>query len=123
MPDDTDLLDEPGHALDDRGGQGHGVNGSAEKSPHLELEGFSGRLEQMLFLARAQKLDLAKLSLQEFVEQLMGALRREVPINQKAEWVGSKRCSAALTRLSFSWALPPPNARASMRRSAPGASR
>jgi segregation and condensation protein A len=42
----------------------------------------------MLFLARAQKLDLAKLSLQEFLGQLMGALRREAPIVQKAEWVG-----------------------------------
>ena len=88
MPCDTDLLDEPDHALDGRGGQGDEVNGSAEKSPHFKLEGFSGRLEQMLFLARAQKLDLAKLSLQEFVEQLTGALKREAPINQKAEWVG-----------------------------------
>jgi segregation and condensation protein A len=88
MPGDTDLVDEPGHALDGREGQGEGVDVSPGKSPHLELEGFSGRLEQMLFLARAQKLDLAKLSLQEFLEQLMDALRREAPINQKAEWVG-----------------------------------
>ena len=88
MPGDTDLLDEPGHVLDGREGQGEGVDGSAGKSPRLELEGFSGRLEQMLFLARAQKLDLAKLSLRDFVEQLTGALRREAPINQKAEWVG-----------------------------------
>jgi hypothetical protein len=37
--------------------------------------------------------------------------------------IGRKRCSAALTRLSFSWVLPPPNARALIRRSAPVASR
>ena len=88
MPSDTDLLDEPGHALDGREGHGEGVNGSAGTSPRLDLEGFSGRLEQMLFLARAQKLDLAKLPLREFIEQLTGALEREAPINQKAEWVG-----------------------------------
>ena len=88
MPGDTDLLDEPGHARDGKDGQGEGVYGSAGKSPHLELEGFSGPLEQMLFLARAQKLDLAKLSLRDFLEQLTGALRREAPINEKAEWVG-----------------------------------
>jgi len=88
MLGDTDLLDEPGHALDGKEGQGERVNGSAGKSPHLELEGFSGPLEQMLFLARAQKLDLAKLSLRDFLEQLTGALRREAPINEKAEWVG-----------------------------------
>jgi segregation and condensation protein A len=64
------------------------VDGSAGKSPHLELEGFSGPLEQLLFLVRAQKLDLAKLSLRDFVEQLTGALRREASITQKADWVG-----------------------------------
>ncbi len=37
--------------------------------------------------------------------------------------IDRKRCSAALTRLSFSWVLPPPNARALIRRSAPVASR
>ena len=88
MPGDTDLLDEPGHAQDGKEGQGEGVDGSAGKSPHLELEGFSGPLEQMLFLARAQKFDLAKLSLRDFLEQLTSALRREAPINEKAEWVG-----------------------------------
>ena len=87
MPGDTDLIDEPGHALDGREEQGDGAR-SAGKSPHVELEGFSGPLEQMLFLARAQKLDLAKLSLRDFLEQLTGALTREAPINEKAEWVG-----------------------------------
>jgi segregation and condensation protein A len=69
-------------------GRGERVNGSAGKSPHLKLEGFSGPLDQLLFLVRAQKLDLAKLSLRDFLKQLTGALRREAPINQKAEWVG-----------------------------------
>jgi segregation and condensation protein A len=88
MSGDTDRLAQPGHALDGREGQGEGEDGSAGKSPHLELEGFSGPLEKLLFLVRAQKLDLAKLSLRDFVEQLTDALRREASINQKADWVG-----------------------------------
>jgi segregation and condensation protein A len=88
MSGHTDLLAQPGHALDDREGQGEAVDGSAGKSPHLALEGFSGPLEKLLFLVRAQKLDLAKLSVRDFVEQLTDALRREASINQKADWVG-----------------------------------
>jgi segregation and condensation protein A len=87
MSGHTDRLAQPGH-LDGREGQGEGEDGSAGKSPHLELEGFSGPLQQLLLLVRAQKLDLAKMSLRDFVEQLTGALRREASINQKAEWVG-----------------------------------
>jgi segregation and condensation protein A len=64
------------------------ITGPASQTPHLELAGFAGPLEQMLVLARAQKLDLAKLSLRDFIEQLTGALLRDAPINQKAEWVG-----------------------------------
>jgi segregation and condensation protein A len=64
------------------------MTGPAGQTPHLELAGFAGPLEQMLVLARAQKCDLAKLSLHDFIEQLTGALRQEVPIHQKAEWVG-----------------------------------
>ncbi len=88
MSGHTGLLAQPGHALDDRGGQGEAVDGSAGKGLHLALEGFSGPLEKLLFLVRAQKLDLAKLSLRDFVEQLTDALRREASINQKADWVG-----------------------------------
>jgi segregation and condensation protein A len=84
MSGDADLLADPKHATE----SGEGANGSAGETPHLDLEGFSGPLEQMLRLARAQKLDLANLSLRDFLEQLTGALRREAPINQKAEWVG-----------------------------------
>ncbi len=86
MPCDTDQLAQPGHALD--GGEGQGVDVSAGKGPHLELDGVSVPREQMLVLARTQKPDLAKLSMRNFVVQLTGALRREAPINQKAEWVG-----------------------------------
>jgi segregation and condensation protein A len=86
MSGPTDLFAQPGHDLGDR--EGEGVDGSAGKSPHLELEGFSGPLDQLLFLVRAQKLDLAKLSLRDFVAQLTDALRREASITQKADWVG-----------------------------------
>lgn len=64
------------------------ITETAGQTPHLELAGFAGPLEQLLVLARAQKCDLAKLSLRDFIEQLTGALRREAPIHQKAEWVG-----------------------------------
>lgn len=86
MSGDPDLLaaprwrgDEPDHEW---------VSGTASQTPYLELEGFSGPLEKMLVLARAQKLDLSKLSLRDFVDQLADALRRDASINQKAEWVG-----------------------------------
>lgn len=86
MSGDPDLLAasrSPGNEPDHEG-----VSGAAGQTPHLELEGFSGPLEQMLLLARAQKLDLAKLSLLDFLEQLTDALRRDASINQKADWVG-----------------------------------
>ena len=86
MSFDPDLLaasrprgNEPDH---------EGVSVAAGQTPHMELEGFSGPLEQMLLLARAQKLDLAKLSLRDFLRQLTDALCRDASVNQKAEWVG-----------------------------------
>jgi len=86
MSGDLDLLAAPRLQGDDPDHED--VSSAAGQTPHLELEGFSGPLEQMLLLARAQKLDLAKLSLRDFLEQLTDALRRDASINQKAEWVG-----------------------------------
>jgi len=56
-------------------------------TPRLELEGFSGPLDRLLALARDHAVDLSRLSLTAFADQLGVALQRDVPLSQKAEWV------------------------------------
>jgi segregation and condensation protein A len=61
-----------------------------ERSPALTLDGFSGPLDQLLTLARGQKIDLAALPLDALVAQLTAALHQapaSVPLGQKADWV------------------------------------
>ena len=63
---------------------------AGEGAPSLMLDGFSGPLDQLLSLARAQKVDLARLSLIELLDQLAAALRQapgEIPLGQKGDWV------------------------------------
>src|SRR5208337_1275411 len=45
-------------------------------SPVLALDGFSGPLDHLLTLARAQRIDLSRISLTTLVEQLARALRQ-----------------------------------------------
>jgi segregation and condensation protein A len=59
-------------------------------SPSLTLDGFSGPLDHLLTLARAQKIDLAEISLAALVAQLAVALRQAppaTPLGQKGDWV------------------------------------
>jgi segregation and condensation protein A len=59
-------------------------------SPSLALDGFSGKLERLLALARAQKIDLSEISLAALVDQLAAALQQapaEIPLTQKGDWV------------------------------------
>jgi segregation and condensation protein A len=59
-------------------------------SPHLTLTGFSGPLEHLLTLARAQKIDLSRISLSALLDQLTAALRQasgKIPLGQKGDWV------------------------------------
>jgi segregation and condensation protein A len=59
-------------------------------SPSLTLDGFSGPLDHLLSLARAQKIDLSRLPLTALVDQLVTALRQapaKVPLGQKGDWV------------------------------------
>jgi segregation and condensation protein A len=59
-------------------------------SPALTLDGFAGPLDHLLALARAQKIDLAALSLVTLLDQLTAALRQapaSVPLGQKGIWV------------------------------------
>jgi len=59
-------------------------------SPSLRLDGFSGSLDLLLSLARAQRIDLARLSVPDLVTQLAAALEAaggEVTLGQKGAWV------------------------------------
>ena len=59
-------------------------------SPFLRLDGFTGPLDHLLTLARAQKIDLATLSLAALVDQLTAALRQApmaLSLGQKGDWV------------------------------------
>ena len=57
-------------------------------SPHLTLAGFSGPLDHLLTLARAQQIDLSQVALPALVDQLVAAMRATVvPLGQKADWV------------------------------------
>ena len=59
----------------------------AERTPLLDLNGFSGPLEHLLGLARAHEIDLARLSLPHLIDQLTAAMQQAVPLGQKADWV------------------------------------
>ena len=59
-------------------------------APRLLLDGFSGPLDHLLALARAQKVDLSGIPLAELVDQLLMALRQaraSTPLGQQGEWV------------------------------------
>ena len=54
------------------------------------LDGFAGPLDHLLTLARAQKIDLSRISLAALVDQLVAALRQapaKMPLGQKGDWV------------------------------------
>lgn len=59
-----------------------------EATPRLELDGFSGPLEVLLTLARARRIDLARISLPALVDQLAAAMaRRAATLGEKAVWL------------------------------------
>ena len=67
-----------------------GADGAGEATPRLALDGFSGTLDHLLTLARAQKIDLSRLSLTSLVDQLEAALHQApaaLPLGQKGDWV------------------------------------
>ena len=66
------------------------AGGGEEASPWLDLAGFHGRLERLLALARARRIDLARIALPVLVDQLIAALRDaggRTPLALQAEWV------------------------------------
>jgi hypothetical protein len=54
---------------------GDRIRAGEGRSPALALDGFSGPLDHLLALARAQQIDLARLSVEALVDQLAAALR------------------------------------------------
>src|SRR5580692_907225 len=64
---------------------------STSEADHLvlRLEGFEGPLDLLLDLARAQKVDLAKISILALVEQYLAVIEgaRKVRLELAAEWL------------------------------------
>ncbi|HUZ65833.1 MAG TPA: segregation/condensation protein A [Acetobacteraceae bacterium] len=59
-------------------------------SPFLVLDSFAGPLAQLLARARAQKIDLARISLPALLDQLAAALHvagRVTPLGQQGDWL------------------------------------
>jgi len=56
-------------------------------APRLELDGFSGPLDLLLSLARAQRIDLLRLSLRGLVEQLAPALQQAATLAERGDWL------------------------------------
>jgi segregation and condensation protein A len=59
-------------------------------SPRLSLDGFVGPMAQLLILARAQAIDLARISLAALLDQLAAALHRggrATTLGQKGDWL------------------------------------
>ncbi len=68
-------------------GAGQGGEG---RTPRLALDGFSGKLEWLLALARTRQVDLGRLSLPDLVDQLAAALRDAggaIPLGEQGDWV------------------------------------
>jgi segregation and condensation protein A len=66
------------------------VDRAGARAPHLALAGFSGPLDRLLTLARAQKINLADIAITTLVDQLVVALRQAPPtiaLGEKADWV------------------------------------
>ena len=63
---------------------------AGEGTPVLDLDGYSGPLDQLLVLARAHEIDLTRLPLVALVDQLATALHQAppaTPLGQKGDWV------------------------------------
>jgi segregation and condensation protein A len=66
------------------------ASGIEGRSPVLALDGFSGPLEHLLILARAQQVDLACIPIGDLVDQLAAALQQAPPtttLAEKGDWV------------------------------------
>lgn len=74
------LAEHPSEALDAAG----------EGTPYLTLDGYSGPLDHLLTLARAQRIEIGRISLAALVDQLAIALQQApaaMSLGQKGDWV------------------------------------
>ncbi len=60
---------------------------AGEGAPCLDLDGFSGPLDLLLALARAQRIDLKRIALPALLDQLAPALRQAVPLAERGGWL------------------------------------
>lgn len=60
---------------------------AGEGAPCLDLDGFSGPLDLLLALARAQRIDLKRIPLPALLDQLAPALRQAVPLAERGGWL------------------------------------
>jgi len=63
------------------------ADSSESHAPRLELNGFSGPLDLLLSLARAQRIDLLRLSLRGLVDQLAPALQQAATLAERGDWL------------------------------------
>ncbi|MCX8134083.1 MAG: segregation/condensation protein A [Roseococcus sp.] len=65
------------------------MSGTAAEALLLELEGFQGPLDMLLELARAQKVDIRRISILQLVDQYLAVIEgaRRVRIELAAEWL------------------------------------
>ena len=62
-------------------------DGAAEGAPRLDLDGFSGPLDLLLDLARAQRIDLHHIALPDLLDQLAPALRLATSLAERGGWL------------------------------------
>ncbi len=62
-------------------------DGAGEGAPSLNLNGFSGPLDLLLDLARAQRIDLHHIALPDLLEQLAPALRLATSLAERGGWL------------------------------------
>jgi len=68
-------------------GDGPADIAAGEGAPRLDLDGFSGPLDLLLALARAQRIDLKRIPLPAPLDQLVPALRQAVPLAERGGWL------------------------------------
>lgn len=66
-----------------------GADGGVPRVPLLSLDGFEGPLDLLLDLARAQKVDLSRISILQLVEQYLAVVEsaRKVRLELAADWL------------------------------------
>ena len=83
------MLSEPRTEADPAVSAGVSSSASAGGAPVLQLDGYEGPLDLLLELARAQKVDLSRISILDLVEQYLAVVEamRQVRLELAADWL------------------------------------